>query len=737
MTLIQFFRIVNRNFNLFVLCSLVLAITVFLMTKSAPEIYESETEIFTGIASGFNVESIEKASLDFFATSNAYDNLINVIKSRQTLEEVGERLLIQHMMLDSVDPRYISEENYGHFRFKVTDSLEQKLLDPNSVDKTLENIKRYKKENYNSFKVRLTFEDGGSPYSYKAIQNIQVYRIQNSDLVKITYSWSDPGICQNTLKILNEVFTQKLASIKQGQSSDVVEYFKDQVKLATERLTTVEQKLKDFRIRNRIINYNEQTKSIASLKEQMEDEYQKELGIKASAEASVMRLEEKLQLNKEIVKFSDAILEKRQELAELNSKIAQLEVYYNDLEQLAKVRERAEKLKAQLSNDLQKRYQYGKTTEGVPIKDLLSQWLESTLRLDASKARLEVFEKRKEYFRKVYDEFAPLGSEIARLEREIAVEEKNYLELLHSLNLALMRQRSEALATGGVIVTVPPHYPLKPRKSKTTLLVLVAAVIGFVVPFGIVLIIEFLDNTVRTPQRAEELTGLKLLGAYPNLTKRSETKNIDMGWLKDKSAGLMTQNTRLESRSLGVMQKKPKYVMVFSTRFKEGKLLITHTLANELVSLNFKVLVVSYKELEQGDTPYYDHVVYEPGKKFISISSIDEVVPSKYNSKLYDYVFVILKGVLTDQYPLDVIEGADMGFCVVNANRNWNRADTFALKEFSNTLNCTPRLIINGVEPDFMNTVLGDIEKNRSLIRRIIKSLLTLQFHTRKFNRVS
>jgi uncharacterized protein involved in exopolysaccharide biosynthesis len=702
------------------------------MTRNLPREYQSDTEIFTGIASGPTIASVESSALDFFATNNDYDNLINVIKSKQTLVEVGERLLIQHMMLDSANPRFISEENYGHFRYKIPQELEDSLLVPGDEEQTLLNIRKYRLENYDSYLVKLTFEDAGSPYSYKAIQKINVYRLQNSDLINISYTWADAGITQHTLDILNNVFTQKLSQIKQGQSSDVIKYFENEVENAVERLKQVEIKLKNFRINNRIINYEEQTKSIATLKEMMETEYQQELAMKAAAEASVLKLEEQLELNKEIMKFSDLILQKREKLAEINSQIVQLEVYYEDDKMMRDLKKEAKKIKAQLSNVLEKRYQHSRTTEGVPIEESLQQWLTYTLALDESKARLDVFESRKSYFRDIYDEFSPLGSELARMEREIAVEERNYLELLHGLNMAKMRQQSEALATGGLVVTVQPNFPLQPKKSKAMLLVFVAAVIGFIMPFSIVIVMEFLDNTVRNPERAEELTNLKLLGAFPDLTKRSENRNIDMDWLRDKSLGLLSQNTRLEMRNLGIADQKPKHVVVYSTRQRDGKAYMTHLLANELVSLNFKVMVI-YHKLNEDYEAFYDVAQYENNKKFLKTQNFEDLMPVGFDSSLYDFIFVTFESILTEQYSLDLNEKADMAFCVLSANRSWNKADKFAMKEFINTLNVQPRLIVNGVEPDYMDAVLGDIKKSRSSIRKYLKMLFTLQFHSKKF----
>lgn len=702
------------------------------MTRNLPKEYKSETEIFTGIASGPTIAGLESTGLDFFAANNDYDNMINVIKSKQTLVEVGERLLVQHMMLDSANPRFITDANWGHFRYKIPQELEDSLLVPNSVEQTLENIRQYRMEHYDSYRIKLTFDDPGSPYSYKAIQRITVYRLQNSDLINISYSWDDPGIAQHTLDILNDVFTVKLAQIKQGQGASVITYFEDQVSEAVDRLKDVESRLKDFRINNRIINYEEQTKSIATLKEMMETEYQHELAIKASAEAAVMKLEEQLSLNKEIMKFSNLILADKQELAKIKSKIVELEVYQKDSPVLKELRRQAKKLEAKLANILEKRYQYSRTTEGVPIKETLSQWLVYSLALDESKARLEIYESKKAYFRDIYDEFSPLGSELARMEREIAVEERNFLELLQGLNMAKMHQQSETLATGGLVVTVQPNFPLRHKKSKAMLLVFVSAVIGFLMPMSIVIVMEFLDNTVRNPERAEELTNLKLLGAFPDLTKRTDNRNVDMDWLKDKSLGLLSQNTRLEMRNLGIAEQKPKYVVVYSTRERDGKAFMTHLLANELVSLNFKVMVIYHKDMDNEDA-FYDVARYENNKQFLKTKSFEDLVPVEYDASLYDFVFITFESILTEQYSLDLNERADMAFCCISANRSWAKADKFAMKEFINTLNVQPRLIVNGVEPDYMDAVLGDIKKRRSALRKFLKMVFTLQFNSKRF----
>ena len=732
MTLIQFFRIFNRNLNLFLLCSIVLAIMVFFMTRNTPKVYKSETEIFTGIASGPTIAGIEGAGLDFFQTNNDYDNMINVIKSKQTLTEVGERLLVQHMMLDGPNPRFISEENWGHFRYKIPQTLEDSLLVSNSVELTIQNIRKYRMENYDEHKVKLTFEEEGSPYSYKAIRKIVVYRLQNSDLINISYEWADPGIVQHTLAILNEVFTQKLSQIKQGQSVNVINYYENQLAQAANRLKDVESRLRDFRINNRIINYEEQTKSIATLKEAMETEYQHELAVQAAAKASVLQLENQLELNKEIVKFSNLILEKRNKLADINTQIVQLDVYYKDDKQLKLLKKQAKKLEAELSNILEKRYQHSKTTDGISVRAALQQWLTYSLALDQSKARLDIFESKKAYFRDIYDEFSPLGSELARMEREIAVEERNYLELLHGFNLAKMQQQSEILATGGLVVTVQPNFPLQPKKSKAVLLIFVSAVIGFLMPLSIVVVMEFLDNTVRNPERAEELTNLKLLGAFPDLTKRSENRNIDMDWLRNKALGLLSQNTRLEMRNLGIAEQKPKYVIVYSTRERDGKSFMTHLLANELVSLNFKVMVIYHKDFDTEDA-FYDSHQYTNNKKFLKTKSFEDLMPLGFDSSLYDFIFVTFESILTEQYSLDLNEKADMAFCTISANRSWNKADKFAMKEFINTLNVQPRLIVNGVEPDYMDAVLGDIKKSRSALRKFMKMVFTLQFHSKGF----
>ncbi len=64
-----------------------------------------------------------------------------------------------------------------------------------------------------------------------------------------------------------------------------------------------------------------------------------------------------------------------------------------------------------------------------------------------------------------------------------------------------------------VDTAVTPTHPVKPNK---TLNILIAFVVGLMASFGLVFLLEYLDNTVKTSDDVEKLLGIPVLGVIPN-----------------------------------------------------------------------------------------------------------------------------------------------------------------------------------------------------------------------------
>ena len=57
MTLLDLIRVLLSNIHLMIIIPIVMAVAVFKMTKGMPKEFSSETMVYTGIVSGFNLES--------------------------------------------------------------------------------------------------------------------------------------------------------------------------------------------------------------------------------------------------------------------------------------------------------------------------------------------------------------------------------------------------------------------------------------------------------------------------------------------------------------------------------------------------------------------------------------------------------------------------------------------------------------------------------------------------------
>lgn len=91
----------------------------------------------------------------------------------------------------------------------------------------------------------------------------------------------------------------------------------------------------------------------------------------------------------------------------------------------------------------------------------------------------------------------------------------NYSDTVRQLQALRISQMRE---TDNIIVVesaVPNYRPVRPRVMNNTIL---AAVVGGMVAVGVIFLVDYLDDTLKTPEQVAQLTQLSTLGAIASLT---------------------------------------------------------------------------------------------------------------------------------------------------------------------------------------------------------------------------
>jgi polysaccharide biosynthesis transport protein len=102
MSFLHFLKLLSKNLLWLLLIPMVLAGTIYYFTRNETKVYASESTIYTGIASGYSLNGSTKA--DFYSTSNAFDNLLSLIESRETKQDVSIDLIAEHLFLKKTRP---------------------------------------------------------------------------------------------------------------------------------------------------------------------------------------------------------------------------------------------------------------------------------------------------------------------------------------------------------------------------------------------------------------------------------------------------------------------------------------------------------------------------------------------------------------------------------------------------------------------------------------------------------
>ncbi len=504
----------------FILLPAIVASLAIYFTKNLTQRYNTDMTIYTGVISNYDPAQ-SGVKQDWNMLNNSIQNIINTIKSKETFRILSIQLYARLMIYGNPkeDNTYIKAKNYQEL-YDITPPAVRKLIDKRSEQKTIENLMNYEKPQRDNFIYGL-FNWSHPYFSYTALKdNIKIKRLDNTDILQVSYESDDPGITFQTLEVLSKIFSNEYKQLQYSSTNNGIEYFESELKRLGAELRLQEDSLTNYNVENRVVNYEQQSESFALLEKEFSMRSQEVLFDYNNTKAALAELESRLDDNIISIKSNSEFLKRLDNLSTLNYDVSQVRTagvdsmtqanakYLSTLSSSLKREENA--LSDFMEGYIAKKY----TKDGYPNSKYVAQWIDELIKFKRAEAELKVVENFQREIDRKYTLYSPIGSELKRKERSINFTEQSYLSILSSLNEARLRLKSLEMNSAVLKVINPPNYPLTSLPSKRKVIVLGSYVGTLIFIFGFFLLVELLDRTYRDRFRTERLTKGKVIGAF-------------------------------------------------------------------------------------------------------------------------------------------------------------------------------------------------------------------------------
>lgn len=693
--------------------SLIVTGLVIYFTQFLPYSYTVESSLYAGVT---NATTIDGTTVTYATINSTFDNLINIAKSRGTLEKVSVRLLANSLTYGEEwkDNHYIQSKHYRQL-LQITPKEVLALVDRKDVKKTTEALIAYRKENGNNF-VYAMFNRPVAFYSAKDLNKILVTRAGNSDILNLSYTADDPGISQQTLILLIDELLKAYEILRFKATNDVIDYFEEQVRLAKNKLNQEEKDLMEYCVQEQVINYIEETKALAGTRYGVDDRLEETMRTYESAVALRKMLDEKMDIRAQIIRSNTNLLSELNKVSELNQNIMEQEIFISDKtkdnnEKLQNNKKELEKAENKISHISDNLNEFSFTKEGVGIESMVTEWLVALVNEAKADAELKVLKNRQNEIFEQYSHMSPVGTQVTRKQRSIGIAEDNYRNQIRGLAEANLRLKNIEMSSSNLQTVAPPDYPLTDNGRKRLIYIALAFLGSIVFIITYFLLIELLDRTLRDAFRSKRLTGLPVLAAFNGVS------NLKFrGFLKACNRLAAAYCCRRLNRHL--QPDGSTVINLLSMEPREGKSYLSKFFADYWESEGLRVRIVKCGIDFEADS--HDYVNAQHLSDFWQLNEAEERP---------DIILIEYPAVSTASLPLPVLKKADVNLLVANACRLWRNSDAAALSPIKEAIGDTSLyLYLNNADREVVESFTGDLPPQtpvHSLISRIAQLGLT------------
>lgn len=665
----HFLRLLHKKWMYWTLLPLLSGILTIYLTDGKKPTFVSESNLLLNLPTNSGL-SITNEEYKQFEISAYFQDLFELIRSKRNLERV--RLMV---LLDYLDGKNRSF-NVSKSQFPWSDSTEVKKR----LAEVLDNEATLDLRRQIDGQVSMFLERNG--FAYKDINSrFDVYRRGGSNYVKVQFRSDSPFDAAYHGRLLVNNLISLNRKIHKSQLVADRALFEKLVKQAREKLNKKVKQLESYKISNDVINLPEHTKAIVNQMVNLEVQRAKVAESMATKKEAIVQIKMKLGDPETFASFKS----KNEELIEAKNRIRQLRQSQNTLPDGLQLSTEISSIISDYAGDVAVDLRSTK-------QDLLQQLVNLQVEMETLEELVPLVSRELERIKSYARTFAPLESNIATLEREIQTAQESYLILINKLNLA--KSVEQGTGENELVIIDPPSIPIFPEASKRKIIVVLSVVATAFLIIFILFLVEFFDKGVWSLTEFESHFGIKAGAAIPSSSEK-EVQNDPIFARSIKE--ISDQQVQALALKLASNKSQRSKVFVVSALQGEGKRSLTRKICRHLRELNRRTLITDadiHSVVQQSVDPTVDfHFEILPPAAFYTLwQSLDPTA-------------TILWIYRSGRQPM----GVDLEI----KSRWWDMGSLIP--------------VLNNMPSDRLDDISPFISKSRSLPRRWVKQLLTLQ----------
>ncbi|NOZ60612.1 MAG: polysaccharide biosynthesis tyrosine autokinase [Calditrichaeota bacterium] len=605
----DYIRIIYRGRWIILISFVTVLFFVSYYTFTATPIYRSTVKVMVKDNGGvqktlFNV-------VDYMEKEKKINNEVEILKSRILAENVVQELYNsdkadQLIILGNASPK--KSKGFGFFR--AIKSFLSALFSENN-------------------KNTLPTADSENLKHQRIVSSLQgrivIEPVRNTDMIDISLTAESPEEAAFLANTVARVYQEQNQSESREEVRKVKDFLQNQLNMFQAQLHKSEQALKDYQEKKKVIALPKEVEEMVTKLAEFESMFH---GVEIELNSNKERLayiDKQLEQNRQYINMDNILKaplldELSQQMAELQTKRAKYiaalmdEGVYDPANPDSKLRQFDEQEKVIREKYKSEITQLASVETVDPLamsQNLLQRKLEIEATIQSLLPKIKTLKSIVDDYNADLEKVPQRSLELARLERAAKLDEKITLMMKEKYEESRI---TEVGQLGNVRIIDPAranYIPISPKKKMNLIL---GIIVGLGLGFGITFLLEYFDNSVKSPDEIERM-GLSILGTIPVIqldeAMRKVNQNGDNGFTRNGNfsearviAGRLITHFAPKSpiaeayRSLRTSIQfsradKPLKTIVFtSAEPKEGKSTTVVNLAIAIAQLGSRVLLV-------------------------------------------------------------------------------------------------------------------------------------------------